>query len=207
MRVSRLRVGEAIAGIGGLALLLVMTFPAWFQVVPPDGIGRAIVEELDDAEIVDTTYNAWQAFQFLDGFLLLTALAGIALAVATMAQRSVAVPVALSVGTSGLGVVATLLLVYRLIDPPSDVPNEFIELRAGAWLGLLSCLAIAGGAWQAMRDEGTGAAKGAEDPLDPTGKAREVRPAPPPAGVTEGEGATGRPEDGEAPGGPGRPGG
>ena len=72
--------------------------------------------------------------------------------------------------TTGLGVLATLLVFYRILNQPG--PNEIIEVKFGAFLGFLCALAIAAGGMRAMRDEA-----GEEAPM-PT----DVRPAPPAEG-------------------------
>jgi hypothetical protein len=41
----------------------------------------------------------------------------------------------------------------RMVFQPG--PNEFIELRFGIWLALISCAVIAYGGWEAMKEEGT----------------------------------------------------
>jgi hypothetical protein len=42
-------------------------------------------------------------------------------------------------------------VLYRLINQPG--PNEFIDVRWGAWLGLASTLAIAAGGWRSLATE------------------------------------------------------
>ena len=54
-----------------------------------------------------------------------------------------ALPVAASVITTTLGALATLLVLYRILNQPG--PNDFIEVKLGAFLGFLAVLAIAVG--------------------------------------------------------------
>ena len=75
--------------------------------------------------------------------------------------------------TSALGALATLLVLYRILNQPG--PNEFFEVKLGAFLGFLSVLAIAVGGWRAMRDEQW------EDAPMPT----DVRPTPAPEGPVD----------------------
>ena len=86
-----------------------------------------------------------------DLLLALAALIAIALAVVTATRRSPALPVAASVITAALGALATLLVLYRIVNQPG--PNEFIEVKLPAFLGFLCVLAIAAGGWLSMRDE------------------------------------------------------
>ncbi len=150
MELSRLRPGDIIAGAGGVALLAVM-FLDWYAA---GGLG----------------VSAWQAFGVTDLILALTALAAIALAVLTASRRSPALPVAAGVITSTLGVLALLLVLYRILNQPG--PNDLVEVRPGAYLGFLCVLAIAAGGSRAMRDE-----QGEDAPM-----ATDLRPTPAPVG-------------------------
>ena len=75
--------------------------------------------------------------------------------------------------TSTLGALATLLVFYRILNQPG--PNEFFEVKLGAFLGFLSVLAVAVGGYLSMRDEEW------EDAPVPT----DVRPTPAPEGPRE----------------------
>jgi hypothetical protein len=141
MDLARLRRGELIAGISGLALFIIM-FLDWF--------GAGIVGA-----------NAWESFQVIDLVLLLTAIVSVGLAAATAAAQTVALPVATSAITAGLGILSTLLVLYRIIDPPFELTREF-----GVFLGLIACAGVAVGGWLSMQEEGTtfsGAADQARD--------------------------------------------
>ena len=61
-------------------------------------------------------------------------------------------------------------MLYRILNQPG--PNEFIEVKFGAFLGFLCVLAIAAGGWRSMRDESW---PDAPLPVD-------VRPPPPAEG-------------------------
>jgi hypothetical protein len=161
MNPSRLRAGEVIAAIGGLALFGVM-FLSWYEVT--GGGGR----------------SAWEAFSVIDIILLLTILSTLLLAAVTMAHRDTAVPIAVSVLTFTLGLIALVLVVIRLID----VPTDGLSTDIGIWLGLACVLAIAAGGLIAMRDEH----------LAPDERLADlpVRPAPPPGG------SPGHPEPGSS---------
>jgi len=156
VELSRLRPGELLAAAGGVALLGVM-FLEWYELQGAGGI-RSI------------GLTAWQAFGLLDVILAIAAIAAIALAAVTAARRSPAVPVAAGVVTSTLGIVATVLLLYRIVNQPG--PNAFVEVKLGAFLGFLCTLALAAGAWSSMRDE-----RWAPAPVEP-----DVHPAPPAEG-------------------------
>jgi hypothetical protein len=188
MDVARLRRGELIAGVSGVALFIIM-FLSWF------GAPENAATEFAEAAGVDTTANAWQSFDLIDLILLLTVIVSVGLAVATAAARTVALPVAASAITAGLGILATILVLYRLIDPPEDAGREF-----GVWLGLIASAGVALGGWLSMQEEGTtfgaaaeqardrfGGRGGPPSPPPPGGTTR----TPPPGGTTEAPGGTG----------------
>jgi hypothetical protein len=49
----------------------------------------------------------------------------------------------------GIGAVAVILITIRLINPPG--PNLGVDREFGAWLGLLSAIAITVGGYQGMQ--------------------------------------------------------
>ena len=170
MDLSRLRPGELIAAAGGVALLVVM-FLDWYAA---GGTTQVAGRDID----VSVGFTAWQAFGFIDILLALAALTAIGLAVVTATHSSPALPVAASVITATVGALATLLVLYRILNQPG--PNEFIEVKLPAFLGFLCVLAIAAGGWHSLRDERWRAADLPVD-LRPTPPAEgKPGPAPPP---------------------------
>jgi hypothetical protein len=167
VELSRLRPGELIAAAGGVALLVVM-FLHWYAAGGTTQVAGRDIE-------VSVGFTAWQAFAFTDIVLALAALTAIGLAVVTATRSSPALPVAASVITATVGALATLLVLYRILNQPG--PNEFIEVKLPAFLGFLCVLAIAAGGWHSMRDERW---RAADLPVD-------VRPTPPAEGTPEPE--------------------
>ena len=143
MDANRLSLGEKIAGAAGLALIVIM-FLSWW------GAPGEIAEAAELAGVDTGSANAWEAHDLMDIIWFLTGLAGIALAVMAAGRNSVNLPVAMSAIVAGLGILSTLLIVYRLIDPPFDAGREF-----GVFLGLIAAAAVAYGGWRAMQEEGT----------------------------------------------------
>jgi hypothetical protein len=158
VELSRLRQSDLIAGLGGVALLITM-FLDWYS--------------LSLAGFVSVGVNAWQAFSITDLILALAALSGIAVAVLTASRRSPALPVAAAVLATTVGAFATLLVLYRILNQPG--PNELVEVEFGAFLGIVSVLAVGVGGFRAIRDEE------GEDTPTPT----DVRPAPAPVGPSD----------------------
>jgi hypothetical protein len=178
MDLSRLRTGERVAAVSALLLFIFMFF-SWYGVdVGP--ISNALLDRAG----VDTSATAWQAFDVLDLYLLLTILVALTLAFLTASDRSVALPVGASVLTTVMGGLATLFVLYRMLNQPGE--NDVVDVKIGAWLGLLACIGITVGGYLAMRDEGTSfdqAFASARDSI-PT------RPAPPAEGAAAPEPGT-----------------
>ena len=142
---SRLRLGELLAGAAGL-LLAVTLFLDWYGVEQ----GRAP----RSLAAVDTT--AWSAMPIVAVVLLAAALAGIAVAVAAATRRTPGAPVAAGVIAAALGLLATLVALYRHVNEPSlgaDLPNRIITIEGAAYLGMLASVGVMAGAWLALRDE------------------------------------------------------
>jgi len=158
---ARLRAGELLAGAAGLLLVLSL-FLDWFSTSEEAAVA--------EAEAVELKASAWTQFAVTDILFLLVGLAGIGLAVVTVARRAPALPVAAAVITTAVGILAVLLWLYRVsLNEPG--PNELVEIDPGAWIGLLAIVGVAAGGWLTMADERT---RATPPPTDV-----EVRPAPP----------------------------
>jgi hypothetical protein len=171
---ENLNTGEKVAGIAGIALLLVMFIFDWFSV----DFGEGVLE-------VSAGGNAWEVFGFIDIILFLTALAGIGLAVLAWTQTDVDLPVAASAVAAGLGILATILVLYRIIDTPLDDAKDLgadVSRSLGVWLGLIAAGGVAYGGWRAMEEEGTPAARttAPPPPVEPTPPSDAPPPPPPP---------------------------
>jgi hypothetical protein len=144
MDFARLRFGDWVMGLGGLAVLGTM-FLDWYG--PPDELLYAPAE---------LQYTAWEAFAVNDVILALAALLAITAAVMTAVHPTAAVPLALAALASLISVIALLLVVIRVIWTPDVFPEgvPFDAAReAGAWLGLVATSVLAGGCLASIRDE------------------------------------------------------
>ena len=150
MDVSRLRQGEKIAAVSGLALFIFMFF-SWFG-APNIEINGVDITGSIEAAGGDTTLNAWQSFDFIDIILLVTVIVAVGLAAATAASTTINLPVAASALTAGFGILSTLLVLYRVINPIGD-PG--LDRKIGLFLGLIAAAGVAYGGWQSMQEEGT----------------------------------------------------
>jgi hypothetical protein len=144
MTLNKLRLGDVLAGLGGLALLVVMFFP-WFELLEGVQDGGRIVSP------TDTEQTAWESFGPLLVFLVLSALLGLTLFATTAFERTSAWPVAAQVFGAFFGTITLVWLLIRLLDEPgADFASD---IAWGGWVGLLSVLAIAAGTWLSMREE------------------------------------------------------
>jgi hypothetical protein len=127
-----------VSAAGALVLLVLMFATAWFGV---DGIpGRS--------EVV-TTENAWHAMTLVRWLMLLTILVAIGSLFLHASQRAHGAETDTSAAIAVLGTITAVLLAYRvLIDLPS--PPSVVDQKLGAYLGLLSAIAIAIGGYDAL---------------------------------------------------------
>lgn len=152
MDTSRLGRGEMIAAVSAVVLLLVMFIFSWFSLGGDEG------DQADEAGI-DTGGNAWEVFSFIDIILFITVLVAIGLAIMAANAQRAELPVAGSALVAGLGILSVLLILFRIISPPTgDIPDGLeveIARNIGVFLGLISAAGIAYGGYRSMQEEGT----------------------------------------------------
>lgn len=129
----RLRLGELLALLGAVCVMVAIAALRWYET--PGG-----------------SLSAWETFGPAIVLLALAAVLALVLTVATLTERSPALPVAAAVWTTTLGLVAVVAAIVRVLERPHAATG----LCAGAWLALAGALAILLGAWQSMRDDRTG---------------------------------------------------
>jgi hypothetical protein len=155
LELSRLRPGEVIAGLGGLVLLFSLFVTTWYGTTGPISPTAALLG-------ASTSYNGWHALTDLRWLILLTGATAVALAYFQATRRAPAIPVSLSVIVTVLALLTVLFLIYRvLINVPG--PDSVIDRKAGAYLGLISSVAILYGAFASMRQEGVRQADGSPE--------------------------------------------
>jgi hypothetical protein len=143
MDVTRLRTGERIASIAGIALILIMFIFDWYGPKGATNLGGT---------------NAWQSYSVIDIILFITALAGMGLAYLSGSRQRLNLPVAASAIVTALGLLSVILLIIRIIATPD---YHFLgatvdtSVKAGVFLGLIAAAAIAYGGYLAMQEEGT----------------------------------------------------
>jgi hypothetical protein len=139
-------------------LLFLFMFLGWYGV---GGEVEELVEQtqqaaeqlgVDSGQDVDTSANAWESFDFIDLILLLAVIAAVSFAAIELTGASVSLPVAMSTLAAGIGGLAFLLVLYRIINPPGEGD---VDREIGIWLGLLATAGITAGGWLGMQEEGT----------------------------------------------------
>jgi hypothetical protein len=172
----RLRAAEVIAGASALVLLVVMFLP-WYDL--------EYTSSFLDLVVVNAGRNGWQA---LDLIALFVALA-IAAALAVVGLRVLGSPwkplIAPGAAVAVLGGLATLLVLFRILVPPSLGLEELsFDVTPGlpAFIGLAAAFGVAFGGYRAMGQEGTSFA-GVADRLSPRkpkkAAAKKSQSAPP----------------------------
>lgn len=172
---GRLRPFDLVAGLGGV-VLLVSLFLVWYGIDVPARSDEFAPQSELTLEITEITGGTgWRAFTVIDIVLAAAALLAIGVLVITAVSQGPAKPVAIAVIATTVCLLAVLLVIFRLLDPPGaevaglELP---IGLRSGAWVGLAGALIAFVGSFGALKDESTPGAVAPDVPR---------RPAPPAA--------------------------
>jgi hypothetical protein len=131
MKLTRIRLGELLAVAGAVCLIVSLTLP-WY-------------------ENAEGKLSAWSTFGPAVVLLLIATIAALVLFLATVTERSPALPVAAGVWCVLFGLIGVIAAIVRVLERPDHATS----LCAGAWLGLVGAVAILVGSWQSMRDERT----------------------------------------------------
>jgi hypothetical protein len=150
MSLRRLRAGELLALAGAVCVIVSLTRP-WYE-----------------NEFV--TLSAWDTFGPAVALLMGAAAAALALVLATITERSTALPVSAAVWSTLFGIAAVISAIVRVLERP----DQATSVCAGAWLGLAGAVLMLAGSWQSMRDERASLYEPAEPP---------PLPPPPPNGA------------------------
>jgi hypothetical protein len=144
---KRLRWPEWLVGAGGLVLLGSTLLLPWYTLTPSGGPPSSALGSQHLVEV-----DGWNGLHHARWLVLVTVILALALALFQATRRAPAIPVTLSVFAAILGGLTWIWMVYRvLISPPGG------SAEAGAFIGLLSALAIAYGGYASMRMEGIAA--------------------------------------------------
>lgn len=146
MSLARLRLGEIIAAVAAVGLLVVLG-AEWFEL-------RSRVA------VVGATSTGYASLGwFADALLIFAALCCLALAASTALERKPSTPVGIQTLTVIATFVAVICVALRLIFQPSlgvGADDTSVDLLPGAYLGLAFTLLMFIGAWVSIGDERTG---------------------------------------------------
>lgn len=147
---DKLSPGEKIAG-GSAILLFIFMFFEWFG-VEVTGVGGF------SGSVPGGGGNAWDALDFIPIILLITIVAALVMVGLRLADSAYEPSVPMSTVVTVLGVISVVLIVFRIIFPPSfgDFGGVSVDatLSLGIFLGLIAAGGIAYGGYSTMKEEG-----------------------------------------------------
>jgi hypothetical protein len=143
---SRLSLGDQIAAVSGVVLLIALFLP-WYGVdVNLGGIASGSADA-----------SAWEALGFIDILLFLVAVVAIGVPVAK-AAGSLPDDVPGPLLVLAAGALAVLLILFRIIDLPTPDLGGGVDFsrKFGIFLGLIAAIGVAYGGWRANEEAPTG---------------------------------------------------
>ncbi len=147
---DKLGPGEKIAG-GSAILLFIFMFFDWFG-VEVTGVGGF------SGSVPGEGGSAWEALDFIPIVLLITIVAALVMAGLRLADSAYEPSVPMSTIVAALGAISVVLIVFRIIFPPSfgDFGGVSVDatLSLGIFLGLIAAGGIAFGGYSTMKEEG-----------------------------------------------------
>ncbi len=147
---DKLGPGEKIAG-GSAILLFIFMFFDWFG-VEVSGVGGF------SGSVPGGGGSAWDALDFIPIILVITIIAALVMIGLRLADSPYEPSVPMSTIVTALGVISVLLILFRIIDPPSFASFGGVSVDAtlsvGIFLGLIAAGGIAFGGYSTMKEEG-----------------------------------------------------
>lgn len=182
---DKLSPGEKIAGGSAIALFIFMFFN-WFgaEVSGVNGFSGSVSGEAG---------NAWDTLDFIPIVLLITVIAALVMVGLRLADSVYEPPVPMSTLVTVLGVISVLLILFRIVDPPTFASFGGVSVDAtlsvGIFLGLIAAGGIAYGGYSTMREEGITfgdaadrlSSGGSTPPPPPQQPSSQTPPPPPPS--------------------------
>src|ERR1044071_3397180 len=177
MDVDKLNTGEKIAGVSAVLLFIFMFF-TWFGVEVSGSGGFS-------GTVPGAGGSAWDALDFIPVVLVVTIVVALINVFLRLSDSDYEPPVSMNVAVAILGGLSTLLVLYRIIDPPGFGSFGGVSVDATLelviFLGLLASAGVAFGAYRGIQEEGV-TFGGAADRLSDRGPGSG--PPPPPSGGT-----------------------
>jgi hypothetical protein len=142
---SPVRGGELISALSALLLLILMFSVEWFGVAGVPGASKT-------RAATTSAIDAWHAMTVLRWLMLLTILVTLSSVVLHITQRRHGRSTDTGFVIAVLGSLVAVLLAWRvLVALPK--PDQIIDQKLGAIVGLLAALGIAFGGYERMREE------------------------------------------------------
>lgn len=190
MDVDKLNTGEKIAGVSAVLLFIFMFFD-WFGVEVSGAGGFS-------GSVPGAGGSAWDALEFIPIVLVVAIVVALINVFLRLSDSAYEPPVSMNVAVTVLGGLSVLLVLFRIIDPPSFGSFGGVSvdgtLDLGIFLGLIATAGIAYGGYRAMQEEGTtfsdaadklsGGGPGAGSPPPPSAGTPPPPPPPPQGGGT-----------------------
>lgn len=141
---ERLQTGPLIV-LAAAAGLLVLSLMTWYEVdLSKIEGGRAVLERYVQQAGFATTANAWEPWG-LPSDLVLVAVIVAGVLLGGLALLGVLHGLAPAAGAIVAGALGTAIVLLHVVSGPQ--PSEIVSVQAAAWLGLLCCVAMLGGAF------------------------------------------------------------
>ena len=181
---DKLNTGEKIAGVSAVLLFIFMFFD-WFG-VEISGEGGSVSFGSGAGG------SAWDALDFIPIVLVVVIVVALINVALRLSNSDYEPPVSMNVAVAVLGGLAVLLILYRIVSPPSFGSFGGVSVDAtvslGIFLGLLAALGIAFGGYKGMQEEGVTFSEAADklssgghnDPPPPPPSSTPPPPPPPP---------------------------
>lgn len=181
---DKLNTGEKIAGVSAVLLFIFMFFD-WFG-VEISGEGGSVSFGSGAGG------SAWDALDFIPIVLVVVIVVALINVALRLSNSDYEPPVSMNVAVAVLGGLAVLLILYRIVSPPSFGSFGGVSVDAtvslGIFLGLLAALGIAFGGYKGMQEEGVTfgdaadklSSRGHNDPPPPPPSSTPPPPPPPP---------------------------
>lgn len=144
---TRVRFGQMVSAVSGLVLIISL-FLEWYNV----SAKNAFID-------VSKGASGWEALGFIDILLFLIGLIAIAVAAARAMNMSLPkLPASLGLIVLAAGILATLLVLLRILSIPdegaSSIPGIDVGRSFGVFIALLAAIGVAVGGWLTWNEEG-----------------------------------------------------
>lgn len=177
MELDKLNTGEKVSAVSAILLFIFMFFD-WF------GVEVSGVPGFSGTVATSDGGSAWDALDVIPIFLMLAIVVAIGVAVIRLTDADLEPPISLNAIVAGLGGLAVLLILYRIISPPDFGSFSGVSvdatLKFGIFLGLIAAAGIAYGGYSAMREEGVTFGSEADRLSGSGGQPPAGGPPPPP---------------------------